>query len=304
MRGLMRGFPSRYMAAGDVELVVVGIAQDGGVPQAGCSCERCVSALNEPANILYPVSCVIRGLDGSVHLVEATRGLSSQLGIASTSLGMGDSLIPDSVTLTHAHLGHIDGIGQFGKEAMGQRGVPLFASSSVIRVLDERRLSSPFRANETLSGASFSPTEGCGFELEFVRVPHRDEYSDTHAIKVIGPNHSLLFLPDHDNWGQTLEMAGAGSIREWLSSMGVGFAMIDGTFWSDGELGGRDMAQVPHPTISESLELLGEKRDGDPEIIFIHLNHTNPALDGSSNQAKYLSSLGWSIGKQGSTILL
>ena len=140
--------------------------------------------------------------------------------------------------------------------------------------------------------------------MEFVRVPHRDEYSDTHAIKVIGPNHSLLFLPDHDNWGQTLEMAGAGSIREWLSSMGVGFAMIDGTFWSDGELGGRDMAQVPHPTISESLELLGDKRDGDPDIIFIHLNHTNPALDESSNQAKYLSSLGWSIGKQGTTILL
>ena len=304
MRGLMRGFPSRHMAAGDVELVVVGIAQDGGVPQAGCSCERCVSALNEPTNILYPVSCVIRGLDGSVHLVEATRSLSLQLGIASASLGMGDSLIPDSVTLTHAHLGHIDGIGQFGKEAMGQSGVPLFASSSVIRVLDERRLSSPFRANETLPGASFSPTEGCGFELEFVRVPHRDEHSDTHAIKVIGPNHSLLFLPDHDNWGQTLEMAGAGSIREWLSSMGVGFAMIDGTFWSDGELGGRDMAQVPHPTISESLELLGEKRDGDPDIIFIHLNHTNPALDESSNQAKYLSSLGWSIGKQGTTILL
>ena len=304
MRGLMRGFPSRYMAAGDVELVVVGIAQDGGVPQAGCSCERCVSALNETANILYPVSCVIRGLDGSVHLVEATRDLSSQLGIASTSLGMGDSLIPDSVTLTHAHLGHIDGIGQFGKEAMGQSGMPLFASSSVIRVLEERRLSTPFQTNVTLSGASFRPTEGCGFELEFVRVPHRDEYSDTHAIKVIGPNHSLLFLPDHDNWGQTLGLVGAGSIREWLSSMGVGFAMIDGTFWSDGELGGRDMTQVPHPTISESLELLGEKRDSDPEIIFIHLNHTNPALDGSSNQAKYLSSLGWSIGKQGSTILL
>ena len=300
----MGGFPSQNMAAGDVELVVVGIAQDGGVPQAGCSCERCVSALNDPDKILYPVSCVIRGSDGSVHLVEATRSLSPQLGIASASLGMGDSLIPDSVILTHAHLGHIDGIGQFGKEAMGQTGVPLFASSSVIRVLDERRLSTPFKANETLAGASFRPTEGCGFELEFVRVPHRDEYSDTHAIKVIGPNHSLLFLPDHDNWGQTLDQVGAVSIREWLSSMGVGFAMIDGTFWSDDELGGRDMSLVPHPTISESLELLGERRDGDPEIIFIHLNHTNPAIDGTSNQAKYLSSLGWSIGEQGSTMLL
>lgn len=86
--------------------------------------------------------------------------------------------------------------------------------------------------------------------------------------------------------------------------MGVEFAMIDGTFWSEDELGGRDMAQVPHPTISESLELLGERQEGDPEVIFIHLNHTNPALDEDSSQANHLSDLGWSIGEQGSTILL
>jgi pyrroloquinoline quinone biosynthesis protein B len=86
--------------------------------------------------------------------------------------------------------------------------------------------------------------------------------------------------------------------------MGVDFAMIDGTFWSDDELGGRDMTLVPHPTISETLGLLGEKREGDPEVIFIHLNHTNPALDGGSSQARELSNLGWSIGEQGSKILL
>ncbi|MDP6212356.1 MAG: MBL fold metallo-hydrolase [Candidatus Thalassarchaeaceae archaeon] len=300
----MEGFPSQCMAFGDVEVVVMGIAQDGGVPQAGCSCERCVAALNDPTKVLHPVSLAIRGLDGSIHLIEATRGLAHQLGIAATSIGMGDSLVPDSVSLTHAHLGHIDGIGQFGKEAMGGNEIPLFASSSVIRVLKESRLSDPFQTNAVHSGTPFSPTEGCGFELEFVRVPHRDEYSDTHAIRVIGPSNSLLFLPDHDDWEQTLGLVGEGSIREWLTSMGVGFAMIDGTFWSDDELGGRDMTQVPHPTISESLDLLGERKEGDPEIIFIHLNHTNPALDGDSSQADHLSSLGWSVGEQGSTILL
>tara|TARA_B100000579_G_scaffold159946_1_gene129984 strand:+ start:2807 stop:3709 length:903 start_codon:yes stop_codon:yes gene_type:complete len=300
----MEGFPSQCMAFGGVEVVVVGIAQDGGVPQAGCSCERCVSALNDPTKVLYPVSLVIIGLDGSIHLIEATRGLAHQLSIAAKSLGKGDSLVPDSVSLTHCHLGHVDGVGQFGKEAMGGSGIPLFASSSVIQVLEERRLATPFQNNVAHSGNVFSPTVGCGFELEFVRVPHRDEYSDTHAIRVIGPNHSLLFLPDHDDWGQTLRLVGEQSIRDWFISMGIDFAMIDGTFWSDGELGGRDMTRVPHPTISESMELLGERREGDPEIIFIHLNHTNPALDGDSSQARYLSSLGWKIGEQGSTILL
>lgn len=300
----MREFPSQCMAVEGVEVVVLGVAQDGGVPQAGCSCDRCVSALNDSTKVLYPVSCAIRGLDGSVHLIEATRSLPHQLGIAAKFLDKGDSLIPDSVSLTHAHMGHIDGIGQFGKEAIGVSGVPLFSSSSVIRVLDDRCLSGPFQTNAVPNGTSFSPKQGCGFELEFVRVPHRDEYSDTHAIRVIGPNHSLLFLPDHDDWRGTLDLVGEESIRGWLGSMRVDFAMIDGTFWNEDELEGRDMTQVPHPTISETLELLGERQEDDPEIIFIHLNHTNPVLDEDSRQAVHLSNLGWSVGKQGSTILL
>jgi len=292
------------MASTGVELVVVGIAQDGGVPQAGCACQRCVSAINDASKSLYPASCVIKGCDESVHLLEATRSLPQQLGIAAVALGIGGSVKPDSVCLTHAHLGHIDGLGQFGKEAMGMEGVSLFASPSVIGVLDDRSLSAPFLANEVTAGVPFPPSEGCGFEIEFVRVPHRDEYSDTHAIIVRGPGSALLFLPDHDDWGQTLEMVGESSIRDWLEKMGVDYALVDGTFWDSEELGGRDMTQVPHPTISESLGRLGERQEGDPMISFIHLNHTNPALNRGSEQSGELSAMGWSVVEQGSRIVL
>ena len=298
----MRVGPSQCMAIGDVELVLVGIAQDGGVPQAGCLCERCIVAISDPSKSLHPVSCVIKGRDGSVHLLEATRSLPHQLGIAARALGTVGSITPDSVCLTHAHLGHIDGLGQFGKEVMGLSGVPLFASSSVINVLDERSLSSPFQKNEVVTGSPFSPSLECGFEYEFIQVPHRDEYADTHAIVIRGPESALLFLPDHDNWGQTLRMAGENSIMSWMGTLGIDFALIDGTFWSSDELDGRDMSQIPHPTITESLELLGKRREGDPEVIFIHLNHTNPALNEDSEQYIRVSSLGWSIGEQGSII--
>ena len=296
--------PSQYMADEGVELVVLGIAQDGGVPQAGCFCKRCFVAINDPSKSLYPTSCIIRGLDGSFHLIEATRSLPHQLGIAARGLGVQTAITPDSVCLTHSHLGHIDGLGQFGKEVMGLDGIPLFASSSVIGVLEERSLSSPFRTNEVIAGNTFSPSLGCGFEYEFIQVPHRDEHSDTHAIVIRGPKSALLFLPDHDDWGQTLSMVGENSIMSWLQKLEIEFALIDGTFWSSDELGGRDIAQVPHPTISESLTLLRSKEEGDPEVAFIHLNHTNPALDPDSKQCMEVSSLGWSIGKQGSVFEL
>ncbi len=292
------------MARGEVRVVIVGVSQDGGVPQAGCGCHRCVMALEDPSKSLYPVSCLIEGCDGSLHLIEATRNLSQQLGIAAKSLAIGPTIAPSTVCLTHAHLGHIDGLGQFGKEVMDLSGVPLFASSSVVRFLENRGLSSPFKTNEVTQGVSFSPSEGCGFELEFIKVPHRDEFSDTHAIKVSGPSSSLLFLPDHDDLGQTLNMVGEGSIREWFDSLDVDYALLDGTFWSDGELGGRDMSQIPHPTISETLDRIGRKNEGDPEVVFLHLNHSNPAIERSSDEFGELSSLGWSVGEQGGIIVL
>ncbi len=287
-----------------MRVVVVGTAQDGGVPQAGCDCRTCVTALNEPSRALHPASCLIMGLDGSLHLIEATRALPQQLGIAAKSLGVGATVIPNSVCLTHAHLGHIDGLGQFGKEVMGSNGVPLFASIRVIEFIQKRGLSEPFQTKKVASGEPFAPSEGCGFEYELIPVPHRDEFSDTHAIKVIGPSSTLLFLPDHDDWRQTLEKARADSIRAWLNSLEVDFALLDGTFWSGDELEGRDMSLIPHPTISETISMLGEKEDGDPEVIFIHLNHTNPAIDIGSVEYRELTSLGWSVGEQGSTFVL
>ena len=99
-------------------------------------------------------------------------------------------------------------------------------------------------------------------------------------------------------------MAGQTSIRDWLNSLEVDFALIDGTFWSGDELGGRDMSQIPHPPISETIGRLGRREDGDPEVIFFHLNHTNPVIDCDSAEYRKLVALGWSIGEQGSTFVL
>ena len=40
-----------------VTAVVLGIMQDGGLPHAGCRCERCVAAFNDPAKMEY-VACL------------------------------------------------------------------------------------------------------------------------------------------------------------------------------------------------------------------------------------------------------
>ena len=59
------------------------------------------------------------------------------------------------------------------------------------------------------------------------------------------------------------------------------------------------MRVVPHPTVEESLDRLGPKESEDSEILFIHLNHTNPLYDTESEQYKRLNESGWSIGEEG-----
>ena len=287
----------------EVALVLLGIAQDGGVPHAGCSCARCMAAHSEPSLRQHPVACGIRGSDGGLHLIEASRSLPDQMRLWATALGAEGVARPDSVSLTHVHLGHIDGLGQFGNEAMGCSGLPLFASPSVLEALAKREALGPFSATEVVPMERFGPSEDCGFEMEFVPVPHRDEHADTHAVVIRGPSRSVLFLPDHDDWAQTLGGHGASSIRQWLSDLGVDIALLDGSFWDSSELPGRDMSKIPHPTVTETLARLGERVEGDAEIHFIHLNHSNPLLS-PGPETEELADLGWQVAVQGQQFAL
>ena len=176
----------------EAALALLGIAQDGGVPHAGCSCARCMAAHIEPSLRRHPVACGVRGSDGSLHLIEASRSLPDQMRLWATTLGAEGVARPDSVSLTHVHLGHIDGLGQFGDEVMGCSGLPLFASPSVLETLAKREALGPFSATEVVPMECFGPSEGCGFEMEFVPVPHRDEHADTHAVVIRGPSRSIL----------------------------------------------------------------------------------------------------------------
>ena len=282
----------------DVTLTVLGIAQDGGVPHAGCACSHCMDAHRDPQLRRHPVACGVLGADGSMHLIEASRALPDQMRLWAESLGEEGVVRPDSMSLTHVHIGHVDGLGQFGKEIMGVSDLPLYASSSVIAEMERREAMHPFRPSGVDAMNGFEPSEGCGFELVFVPVPHRDEFADTHAILVRGSNRSVLFLPDHDKWDATLAEHDAETIREWLSMLGADIALIDGSFWDSGELPGRDMSQIPHPTVTESLMRLGKRSEGDPEIHFIHLNHSNPLLKQGSEYEELIG-MGWGVSRQG-----
>ncbi len=281
-----------------VKVTLLGIAQDGGRPQAGCIKHCCQGIVRDDWS--YPVSLGIIGDDGKGHLIEASRHLADQLQI------WGNSDI-SSVWLTHAHLGHVDGLGLFGKETMGKSGLSLYLSESMLDLVHNNPFWKALLDQNVFIPTTFENMDDValdsGFSIQAVMVPHRDELSDMHAFLLKGENKNLLFLPDHDTWKETLEFHEVNSIREFLSKFDVDVALIDGTFWSSDELSGRFQHEVPHPPVSQTLEMLGSKKQADPEIIFIHLNHTNPLYFDGPERKKLLDA-GWKIGMQGSVFEL
>src|SRR5215468_2345754 len=115
--------------------VVLGITQDGGMPQAGCRQAVCVAARKDPSKRLHVASLgLVDPASGKRFLIDATPDFPEQM----ERLGG----LPDAILLTHAHIGHYLGLAQLGREVLGARRVPVYATPSMARFL---RANSPWK---------------------------------------------------------------------------------------------------------------------------------------------------------------
>ena len=119
------------------EATLLGIAQDGGRPQPSCQMPCCKDVKHD--EVAYPTSLGLSLIDESKHLFDATRTLGEQLKI------WGENN-PKHVWLTHAHFGHVDGLGLFGRETIGAKGIKLHVSQKMADlIVDEANLA--FKCN-------------------------------------------------------------------------------------------------------------------------------------------------------------
>jgi pyrroloquinoline quinone biosynthesis protein B len=71
------------------------------------------------------------------------------------------------------------------------------------------------------------------------------------------------------------------------------------------EINNRDISEIPHPFIIESLKLFEELDESEKsKVYFIHLNHTNPVLNSESSEYKKVISAGFNIAKTGMEFFL
>jgi pyrroloquinoline quinone biosynthesis protein B len=281
----------------DVHGVVLGIAQDGGVPHIGCTQALCVAARADPARRERVAALGL--VDGDRrYLIDATPDLASQLDTLNASRVLADKRKPvDGIFLTHAHVGHYTGLMYLGREALGADAVPVYGTARMVRFLRANAPWSLLVENGNIALHAVTPGDETAIgnlRVTALAVPHRDELTDTVGFRVRGPSGAVLFIPDVDKW-ERWDRALEDEVRA------VDVALLDGTFFDAGELPGRNMAEVPHPLVTDTLARLPEALRA--RVRFVHLNHTNRLLSDPAARAA-LEAGGARVARDGDVIPL
>jgi pyrroloquinoline quinone biosynthesis protein B len=291
------GAPARVTA------VVLGVAQDGGVPHLGCSRACCRAARRDPRRAHRVASIgIVHEAGGSpahLYLIDATPDMRSQIDSLAGAAGAVDrpaGLPVDGVFLTHAHIGHYTGLMFFGKESMAAREVPVHATERMIGFLSGNAPWSRLIERGQISARPFRPGEEVrpapGLSITPLRVAHREEDSDVVGFLVAGPSRRLLYVPDIDAW-ERWDQDIAALVRE------VDVAILDGTFFSAGELPGRSLAEIPHPLMGDTMDRLAAVAGPSHRVLFAHLNHSNPALRRGSAERRTVRARGFEVAADG-----
>jgi len=280
----------------NTSLVLLGTLQDAGSPQMACNKHCCSSLFKNPDSSRKVISLgLIDTQNHKTYLFEATPDIGAQLKMLTNFKTQRDSELVDGIFLTHAHIGHYTGLMFLGKEVMNAKNIPVYVMPKMKNFLSKNGPWDQLVANKNIMLQDLENEKAVqlseSISVTPILVPHRDEYSETVGYRIKGPSKSALFIPDIDKWEKWNK-----NIIEEIKK--VDYAFLDATFYSGTELNNRDMSDIPHPFIMESLEKFkGLNKEEKSKIIFIHFNHTNPVLDPNSKESQMVLEQGFKIGK-------
>lgn len=280
----------------NTSIIILGTMQDAGSPQIACKKECCINLFVNPDKSRQVISLgLIDAQNNKTYLFEATPDIGTQMKMLTHNEKQSDKELTDGIFLTHAHMGHYTGLMFLGKEAMDAKNTPVYVMPRMKAFLSNngpwnqlvKRKNVELHEMENEKSVRLSES----LSVTPILVPHRDEYSETVGYKIKGPTKNALFIPDIDKWNKWNR-----NIIDEIKQ--VDYAFLDATFYSGKEIDNRDISQIPHPFIIESLERFKDlNREEKSKIVFIHFNHTNPVINPKSEESKFIISEGYTIGR-------
>jgi pyrroloquinoline quinone biosynthesis protein B len=263
------------------QLFVLGTAQDAGYPHIGCNkiCCKTAIAANRHENVVS--IAVTDTVAKKWWLFEATPDITAQMRLFQKLTDSTYPFLPAGIFITHAHIGHYTGLMYLGREAMNAAEMPVYCMPRMAKFLKKN---GPWSQLVELHNIQIHKMKredtlrlsNGNFVIPMI-VPHRGEYSETVGFKIVSGGKRILFVPDINKWQGWHKYGGHHHLYKEVQN--ADFVLIDGTFYKEGELPGRNMKEISHPYVEKTMEFLGVfNASVKKRIYFIHFNHTNPLL--------------------------
>jgi pyrroloquinoline quinone biosynthesis protein B len=187
---------------------------------------------------------------------------------------------------------------EFGREAMGTKGLPVYVLPKMKSFLESNGPWSQLVSLKNITLREMQADVPVGLSDDIIilpfQVPHRDEFSETAGFKIVTPSRRYLFIPDIDKWSKFEK-----DIVEEVEKVDVAF--LDASFYTAQELPGRDLREIPHPLVTETMKLFkSSSQSTKSKVHFIHFNHSNPLISDTVAQESVTSD-GFNLARQGAT---
>ena len=278
--------------------MVLGTAQDGGYPHIGCRKKCCQPAwidLNKK-RFIASLSIIDRQSE-KCWIIDMSPDIKSQLNMIMDFLKIDNIPKIEGIFLTHAHIGHYSGLLELGKEALNTHNIPLYVMPEMENFI---KTNNPFKFLISSKNVSINSIEEnkeisltSTISINPFLVPHRNELSETVGYQIFSNDKKIIYLPDIDSWDEWDQ-----NILNLIENNDI--LLLDGTFYDKDEIDNRNISEIPHPSICESLNFFsGLNRDNRNKIFFTHLNHTNTAIKEGHESRRFLNSEGYHIANDG-----
>lgn len=291
-----------------LEIVILGAAAGGGLPQWNCGCPNCNAARAGHIPALTQSSVAVSANGDEWLLLNASPDIRQQLAampVLHPRSPRGSPVV--AVLLTNGDIDHIAGLLVLREKTP----FALYATGGIHRLLREndifdaldpaladRRtvaLDSPFEPLPGLSAKLFAVPGKPPLYREGATPDLRLEGEQTVGVELRAGDARAFYIP------------GCAAMTARLADRlrGAGLVLFDGTLWRDDEMiatgtgtksGGR-MGHMSMDGPDGSIAALAGLEIA--RKVFVHINNTNPVLAPGSPERRAAEAAGWVIGQDG-----
>jgi pyrroloquinoline quinone biosynthesis protein B len=278
-------------------VLALGITQDGGYPHMGCSRQCCERVWKDASLRCNVVSLAL--VDPKTKqwwLFEATPDIKEELHYFQQLTHGAYNFLPAGIFVTHAHIGHYTGLMELGREVMNTKSVPVYVLPKLKSYLENNGPWSQLVSLQNIALRQLTADSAVrlsdDISVSAFTVPHRDEYSETAGFRITTSARRYLFIPDTNKW-EKWDRDIVAEVKK------VDIAFVDATFYDNNELPTRNMKEILHPLVTETIaKFTPAGKETISKVYLIHFNHTNPLL-WDADKRKEVRKLGFHITEQG-----